>query len=68
MLEVLENNMPVAEGEFGELVCTSLLNSDMPLIRYRVGDRGRVISGEACALWSCAAALEIVKPEVMTCW
>jgi phenylacetate-CoA ligase len=25
----------------GELVCTSLLNPDMPLIRYRVGDRGR---------------------------
>ncbi len=26
-------------GVAGELVCTSLLNADMPLIRYRVGDR-----------------------------
>ena len=24
----------------GDLVCTGLLNKDMPLIRYRVGDRG----------------------------
>lgn len=30
--------MPV--GEAGRLVCTGLLNRDMPLIRYDVGDRG----------------------------
>ena len=33
----------------GEFVCTGLLNADMLLIRYRVGDRGRVVQqGEVC--------------------
>ena len=32
-----------AESGTGDLVCTGLLNVDMPLIRYRVGDSGRVI-------------------------
>ena len=30
------------DSNLGELVCTGLLNSDMPLIRYRVGDRACV--------------------------
>jgi phenylacetate-CoA ligase len=48
--EVLDENGAVAPGEAGELVCTGLLNTDMPLIRYRVGDRGRLAPpGAACA-------------------
>ena len=39
-----------AEGEAGRLVCTGLLNRDMPLIRYAVGDRGRTAAPESpCA-------------------
>ncbi|MBK7597339.1 MAG: phenylacetate--CoA ligase family protein [Acidobacteria bacterium] len=33
---------PVEPGQAGRLVCTGLLNDAMPLIRYVVGDRGRL--------------------------
>lgn len=35
---------PVADGQIGELVCTSLTNSMWPLIRYRSGDLVRMSS------------------------
>lgn len=40
--EVLEDkqDIPIKHGEVGRLILTSLLNVDMPLIRYEVGDRG----------------------------
>src|ERR1700752_89092 len=44
VIEVLEENGQPATGQSGELVCTSLINEDMPLIRYRVGDRVSVPS------------------------
>jgi len=39
-VEVFKENQPVDNSTLGDLVCTGLLNIDMPLIRYRVGDRG----------------------------
>ena len=39
-IETLDNGQPAEPGTPGDLVCTSLINSDMPLVRYRVGDRG----------------------------
>lgn len=37
--EVLSAGTAVPAGGTGELVCTGLLNPDMPLVRYAVGDR-----------------------------
>jgi phenylacetate-CoA ligase len=39
---------PVAEGETGDILVTDLLNYGMPLIRYRIGDRGSWAPGD-CA-------------------
>jgi phenylacetate-CoA ligase len=40
--------LPPAAGETaGELLCTGLVNPDMPLIRYSIGDRG-VLAPEKC--------------------
>jgi len=43
-LEVLQDDSinAVEPGEAGRLICTGLLNEDMPLIRYAVGDRCRL--------------------------
>ena len=39
VFELLTNGEPTPRGSSGELISTGLLNADMPLIRYRVGDR-----------------------------
>ncbi len=47
-VEVMENGQQVPVGQTGELVCTGLVNTDMPLIRYRVGDRGILKDDSPC--------------------
>ena len=59
---ILENldfksNLPVVDGQTGEFVCTSLLNQDMPLIRYRIGDAGNVSHHPHC---ECARNMPIL--------
>jgi phenylacetate-CoA ligase len=52
-----ENGDEVAPGEKGEVVCTSLFNYAMPLIRYSIGDVG-VADEEECA---CGRTLPLMK-------
>ncbi|HZP00891.1 MAG TPA: AMP-binding protein [Terriglobia bacterium] len=61
-LEILdEQNNPVRGEDEGYLVWTSLLNQTMPLIRYRIGDRGRWQGGEPCA---CGRVYPLVVPTI----
>jgi phenylacetate-CoA ligase len=46
-LEIFCGDAPAPSGEIGDVVVTSLYNSTMPLVRYRVGDRAR-LSPEGC--------------------
>lgn len=49
LVEVLdEQGRPCPPGVDGDLVITNLLNRAMPLIRYRIGDRGSLAQG-TCA-------------------
>jgi phenylacetate-CoA ligase len=61
-VEVIENNESLLYGASGDLVCTGLLNVDMPLIRYRTGDRGALAGGHGPC--QCGRTLPtIVKVE-----
>ena len=46
-VEIFRGEEPVADGEFGELVVTSLCNRAMPLVRCRIGDSAR-LAPEPC--------------------
>lgn len=49
IVEVVDDNdRPVQDGQTGQLICTSLINRIQPFIRYRVGDRGALKTGQCC--------------------
>ncbi len=45
-----QSGAPLAEGEFGELVITTLTKEGMPVIRYRTRDLTRLLPGTAYAM------------------
>jgi phenylacetate-CoA ligase len=59
-VEVFQGDQRLAEGATGDFVCTGLINADMPLIRYRIGDRGRQTSTQQ--LCSCGRTLPVMTP------
>ncbi len=60
LVEVFAENgdRPLPAGQTGRLICTGLINADMPLIRYEVGDRGALADGTTdCA---CGRGLPVL--------
>lgn len=53
---IREDGSPARLGEEAEVVCTGLINSVMPLIRYRIGDRA-VLSDRKC---ECGSPFPVV--------
>lgn len=47
-LEILRGDDPVEIGEFGDITVTALNNTAMPLVRCRIGDKGR-LSPDRCS-------------------
>jgi phenylacetate-CoA ligase len=61
-LEILdERNRPVEVGCEGYLVWTGFINDTMPLIRYRIGDRGCRAETDSC---NCGRAFPVVVPTI----
>jgi phenylacetate-CoA ligase len=61
-LEILdESDRPVEAGAEGFLVWTGFVNDTMPLIRYRIGDRGCWDPGPSC---SCGRQFPVVVPTI----
>lgn len=59
--EIIEDGRQLPVGVAGEFVCTGLLNVDMPLIRYRVGDRGAWSPDHACPCGRTLPRLAVVE-------
>jgi phenylacetate-CoA ligase len=63
LVEVVdENDQPVLD-QLGEIVVTDLDSYDMPLIRYRIGDRG-IMSSQRCACGRPFAMLRSINGRV----
>jgi len=59
-VEVIEGSRTLPHGGVsGDLVCTGLMNADMPLIRYRTGDRGTM--REKPDTCQCGRALPVIE-------
>jgi len=64
-LEIIDpmNGRTLPEGEYGEVVFTTLTRRGMPLVRYRTGDISRFIPGD-CPCGTVLRTLEKVRSRI----
>ena len=55
----------IAESIDGELFVTNLFNTVSPFIRYRTGDKGRIIAQKECACGVTSDAIEGIEGKVI---
>ncbi|MGE0448380.1 MAG: phenylacetate--CoA ligase family protein [Vicinamibacterales bacterium] len=60
-LEILAPESAVEGAAAGDFVATGLLNSDMLLVRYRIGDRGARATARACGCGRTLPALAYIE-------
>jgi len=63
VIELLHNNVEelVPAGQTGRFICTGLLNADMPLVRYEVGDHGALAPQGAESSCACGRTLPVLQ-------
>ena len=68
-VEVLHDSADdaLSPGQTGRLVCTGLLNADMPLIRYEIGDLGSLAFAGSC-LCGCLSGSYAPTPGDVSVW
>ena len=59
-IEICRDGEPVPDGEFGDIVATSLSNRAMPLVRCRIGDSG-ALSPDPCSCGRPYPVLSIAR-------
>ena len=59
LVEIINDDKPVGFDEVGDIVITDLRNKAMPLIRYRIGDRG-LFRSKPC---SCGRTFSLMAPS-----
>ena len=59
IVNIVKDGHPCPDGEVGELICTGLHNYSMPLIRYKLGDIGKIAPSD-CSCGRRMPILEIV--------
>lgn len=56
--EILNGDKPARSGKIGDIVLTDLRNRVMPLIRYRIHDRGKLLKGSC----RCGRTFSLMLP------